>query len=118
MPKTKEIRPSVFSTRLAQLRQARQLTQAELAEQLGLNPSTVAYYEAVSKNPRLTTIQRIAEFFEVAPDYLLRENGEPSRKPESRLEKITADVRSLSAHKQREVCTLFEAIIKGYKPKA
>jgi len=116
MPKIKEQRPSVFARRLRQLRKARQLTQEELAEALGLAPSTIAYYEAIAKNPRLATLERIAAFFEISPDYLLSDEEQTRKRgPKSRVDRIASELRSMSAHKQREACFMVEAVIRAYK---
>ena len=116
MPKVKENRPSPFARRLIELRKARQLTQAELAEKLGMSTSGIAYYEATAKNPRLATIEKIAEFFGVSPDYLLStDDGPTKRGPPSRMDKIMEDFRNLSAYKQREVCKYFEIIVASFK---
>jgi transcriptional regulator with XRE-family HTH domain len=116
MPKIKEHRPSVFARRLRELRKARQLTQQELADALDLNPSTIGYYEAIAKNPRLATLERIAEFFDVSPDYLLSDKEEPKKRgPESRVDRIASELRSMSTNKQREACSMVEAVIRAYK---
>ena len=117
MPKLKEQKPSVFAQRLIELRNSNQLTQAELAEKLGMSTSGIAYYEATSKNPRLTTIQKIASFFEVSPDFLLSQDGDESKKrgPISRVDKISEDLRSLSAHKQKQACSMIETLISAFK---
>ena len=116
MPKIKEEKPSVLAQRLVELRKAHQLTQAELAEKLGMTTSAIAYYEAVARNPRLKTIQKLADFFEVSPDYLLSVGEGPKKRgPVSRIDRIAADLRTMSAHKQREACSLIEAVVKAYK---
>ena len=116
MPKIKEKKPSVFAKRLIELRKARQLTQAQLAEKLGMSTSGIAYYEATAGNPRLTTIKKIADFFQVSPEYLLSsDDGPKKRGPSSRVDKIADELRGLSIHKQREACHLVEILIQAIK---
>jgi Predicted transcriptional regulator len=54
-----------FATTLRQLREQAGLTQAELAEKLGVRQSAVSMYESGAREPNLTTIKEIADFFEV-----------------------------------------------------
>lgn len=117
MPKIKTDKPSVFARRLVELRKARLLTQAQLAEALGMSTSGIAYYEAVARNPRLKTIEKIASFFEVSPDYLLSEDGPRMEAPPTRIDKIVADLKTLSLHRQRQVCNCFEIILHVYLEK-
>lgn len=48
------------------LREARGLTQAELAEKLGISPSAMSMYEQGARNPRDEVKVKIAEFFDVS----------------------------------------------------
>jgi transcriptional regulator with XRE-family HTH domain len=57
---------------LAQLRQRAGLTQAELAERLGLlSPETISRYERGEREPRVSSLIRIAEVLGVSPEELL-----------------------------------------------
>ncbi len=80
-----------------------------------MTTSAIAYYEATARNPRLTTIQKIANFFEISPDYLLSEGIPKKRGPVSRIDKIAEDLRSMSAYKQRQACNLIESVLKLYQ---
>lgn len=60
-----------FSKRLVALRKERGLTQAELAEAIHSKRTTVSGYETEGKEPDLTTICFLAEYFDVSVDYLL-----------------------------------------------
>lgn len=55
---------SIGST-LRQLRESRQLTQAELARKVGVSTQTVSAWELDNKTPRLGKLKALAEFFEV-----------------------------------------------------
>ena len=57
--------------RLKELRQNRNITQGKLAEALNLARSTVAMYESGSSEPDFSTLQKIADYFNVSIDYLL-----------------------------------------------
>lgn len=60
-----------FSVRLKQLRSDKHLTQAQVAERIGVTPSMISAYESDLKVPGLDTIIRIANLFGVTVDYLL-----------------------------------------------
>lgn len=51
----------------------RSLTQAELAQLLGISPSTVGMYEQNRRKPDFKTLIKISEIFGVDVDYLLRD---------------------------------------------
>ena len=60
-----------FATRLKKLRNARQVTQQELADYLNVTRPTIAGYETKGKEPDYNTISMIASYFNVSIDYLL-----------------------------------------------
>src|SRR4028118_2228229 len=64
-----------FGTMLRKLRRAHGLTQGELAEQLGLDSHAhISNLERGRKIPSLTLVRRIARFFQIPIDRLLRSN--------------------------------------------
>ena len=60
-----------FSIRLKKLRQAKNLSQDQLAGLLSIDRSTVSAYEQSSRQPPLETLLRIADVFGTTTDYLL-----------------------------------------------
>lgn len=61
----------MFSHRLKQLREDLGLTQDELAKQLNLTQSTIAYYESGRKMPTLENAIIIAKLLNSSLDYLV-----------------------------------------------
>lgn len=58
--------------RLKELRDEKGLTQADLAEIVGINsPQSVGYYETGKRDMSTTCLMQLAEFFGVTTDYLL-----------------------------------------------
>jgi transcriptional regulator with XRE-family HTH domain len=55
-----------LSTNLRHLRRSHQLSQEELAQQLGLNRGNIASYENGSAEPKLCNLLKIARFFQVS----------------------------------------------------
>lgn len=60
-----------FSNRLIALRKERDLTQAQLAQRVHLQRSTLSGYETEGKEPNFETLCTLAEYFNVTTDYLL-----------------------------------------------
>ncbi|WHH58275.1 helix-turn-helix transcriptional regulator [Petroclostridium sp. X23] len=60
-----------FAKRLKELRLELNLTQSEFAEKINSTRSTIAGYETERKEPDYSTLQSIAEFFDVSVDYLI-----------------------------------------------
>ena len=62
-----------FGDRLRRLRKERDITQAQLAEVIGVVPSAVGKYERFPQAyPSVEALIKIAEYFSVSIDYLLR----------------------------------------------
>jgi transcriptional regulator with XRE-family HTH domain len=57
--------------RLAEMRERKGWSQAELAEALGVTQSAVGNWESGIRLPRPRTLQRLASLFGVTIDYLL-----------------------------------------------
>ena len=60
-----------FSKVLKKIRLNHNLTQAELAKQLGISRSAVGMYESGEREPDFETLEAIADFFNVDMNYLL-----------------------------------------------
>ena len=100
-----------FATRLKKLRNARNVTQQELADYLSVTRPTIAGYETKGKEPDYNTLFRIASFFDVSVDYLLSgrdypESLSPSVHPE--FEKLYDDYMILSQASREGIDILIE----------
>lgn len=62
--------PYDFGMTLKNLRKARGITQAQLAEMVYVTDSMISKYEANAASPTLETVQRMALVFNVSMDYL------------------------------------------------
>lgn len=60
-----------FGMRLKSLRNSQNLTQQQLANQLGVAKSIVSYYESGDRFPSYDVLVKIAYIFHVTTDYLL-----------------------------------------------
>ena len=62
---------NIFGERLKNLRQAKKITQQELADELGIAASTVGMYEQGRREPDRTTLLAMSSFFGVSVDTLI-----------------------------------------------
>lgn len=104
----------IFSKKLIELREARQMTQYDLADAIGMSRTMISYWEsAKGNNPTLETVEKIAEFFNVSPLSLLE--GEKSKNgktgPVSLLEAQVRRTKNLSTHKQKIIANMLKAFL-------
>ena len=84
---------SGFSKKLAALRRARKLTQAELAARLGISKSAVSMYERGNREPELVLLQAMADFFQVSVSSLLGREEDPLVNADPELTEYLAGLR-------------------------
>ena len=65
---------NVFGQNLTTLRKRVKLTRRELAEKLGINENTLTGYERDGHEPKYSILAKIADFFGVSTDTLIRAN--------------------------------------------
>ncbi|OFD09127.1 hypothetical protein BTGOE7_14050 [Bacillus thuringiensis] len=76
----------MFGNKLHSLRKERKLRQEDMAKHLGIARTTYAMYEQGNREPDYTTLQKLADFFNVSVDYLL------GRTDKGTDEKVNSDV--------------------------
>ena len=64
-----------FNEILKQIRNRDNLSQAELAQKLGVAKSTIGMYESGKREPDFETLESIADFFNVDMNFLLGRDG-------------------------------------------
>ena len=69
-----------FGERLKNLREEKQLSQKQLGKMLGLDQRTISTYESDDRFKNGDRLIKIADFFGVSIDYLLRDNNECNNK--------------------------------------
>lgn len=67
---------SVFSERLIELRKEENLSQKEVAKEIGVAVRAYQHYEYGEREPQLSTLVRIADFYDVSLDYLAGRSDE------------------------------------------
>ncbi len=88
-----------FSQRLKQLRTDKHLTQAQVADRIGVTASMVSSYETDIRLPSFEVMVRIADLFGVTVDYLL-----------CREDKRFLDISALSDKEAAVVCSMVEVL--------
>lgn len=91
----------MLGQRIAALRRHLGMSQAELAEKLGVSPSAVGMYEQERREPSLGGLVTISGIFGVTADYLL--TGKPVTKQDTAMMKATLFSASQRAQ-ARQLC--------------
>jgi transcriptional regulator with XRE-family HTH domain len=60
-----------FASRLRNIREKRELTQSELAQRSGMQPSAIAHFEAGRRKPSFDNARSLAKALEISADSLL-----------------------------------------------
>ena len=101
---------AVLGNRIQQFREARGLTQEELAHQAGISEKHISVLERGLKTPRLETFVTIANVLGVTPYQLLADETETGHY----LKAISEKVAPLSTEKQEKIykiiCTVTEEL--------
>lgn len=70
--------PSVFGDSLRKAREEKGLSQAELAEKAGLQPSAISHFESGRRSPSFDNLKRLADSLSVTVDFLLGRQPQPN----------------------------------------
>ncbi|NFI38762.1 helix-turn-helix transcriptional regulator [Clostridium botulinum] len=65
----------MLNERIKKLRKERDITQEELAKNIGVSTSMVGMYETNARKPSYEVLSKIAKYFRVSTDYLLGETN-------------------------------------------
>jgi transcriptional regulator with XRE-family HTH domain len=71
----------VFGVKLREAREAKKLSQADLAERTGLQPSAISHFETGRRAPSFDNLKKLADALEVSTDYLLGREVAPAPGP-------------------------------------
>lgn len=104
-----------FGTRLKKIRQAKEISQEELAKMIQTSRSNIANYETGKNMPSLDILNKLSQALNVSTDYLL---GNSSLDFELELAKIglsTKDMNTISEETKAEIKNFVEYIINKEK---
>ena len=99
--------------RVTQLRKARNITQIQLAEALGVSQQTVQSYEVGRRRVPVSTLRLLAKTLGVSLDELLAEGDHAPRKrgPVSQLQQHLERISQLPKPKQRMLFEMIDAVL-------
>ena len=70
---------SIFTDRLKECRKNINKTQRNVAVDLGMTDGSYQKYELGKNEPRMGTLNKLADYFDVSVDYLMGRSDEPKR---------------------------------------
>jgi transcriptional regulator with XRE-family HTH domain len=79
----------MFPQRLKQLRLEKGMNQTRLAQEMGVSQGTVARWETDVREPDNVMLRKLAEFFGVSIDYLLKDEHTPEMRLITRISKLS-----------------------------
>lgn len=98
--------------RIALLRKARDITQVQLAEVLGVSQQTVQAYEAGRRRVPVSALPVLARTLSVSLEELLGDKPSPRKRgPASRLQHHLERISQLPKPRQRMVMEMLEAVL-------
>lgn len=99
--------------RITQLRKARNITQVQLAEALGVSQQTVQAYEVGRRRVPVSTLRLLAKTLGVSLDELMAEGAHAPRKrgPVSQLQQHLERISQLPKPKQRMLLEMIDAVL-------
>jgi len=68
---------SIFSERLKLCRKTQNKTQKDIANSLGLTENGYQKYEISNREPKMETLNKLADYFGVSVDYLMGRTDNP-----------------------------------------
>lgn len=68
---------ATFSERIIQIKNEKQLMQKDIAANIGVHVRTYQYYEKGQKEPTLSVLLALANYFNVSLDYLVGRTDNP-----------------------------------------
>lgn len=104
---------SQFGTRLHAAREAKGLSQAQVADKLGIAQQSYAAWERRDVALRADQLQQIADVLGVSADHLLGQAAKPARAtgPVGRLRQVFESASKLPRHQQAKVAEFVEAFV-------
>ena len=70
---------STFSERILDLKASKNRKQKDIAAAIGVSVRAYQYYETAQKEPTLSVLIALADYFDVSLDYLVGRSDDPTR---------------------------------------
>lgn len=111
-----------FPDRLRAARELRKLSQSELAERAGFQPSAVSHFETGRRSPSFDNLKRLADALDVTTDYLLgrvdQPKGSPRRAAGPVVDKLFRDAEKMSQDDLDTLAGFADMLAKKNRPKS
>ena len=104
-----------FGEHLRKEREAKGLSQIELAEKAGLQPSAISHFELGRRSPSFDNLRRLADALNVTIDYLVGRQTEPQTAGPA-AEQLFRDFEKMSAQDQETVSSFARMLAAKNKP--
>lgn len=91
-----------FGSRLRKIRDDKGLSQSELAEKAGMQPSAISHFESGRRAPSFDNLKRLADALSLTVDYLLGRQADPQTAG-PKAEQLFRNFERLSADDQETV---------------
>ena len=101
----------MLSDILKDLRQRKDITQADLAEYLGITQQAVARWERNKSEPDLETLKTLANYFNVSTDYLLGNERNNSHDFSDDEKRLINEYRKLDVLKKQTLSSMLAFLI-------
>lgn len=105
----------MFQIRLKELREKAKLSQAALAQKIGVRQSTVGMWESGKNKPENAKLEALANLFQVSTDYLLGREEKPSAQGEGLKGKVISRLDDLSEAELQRVDDFLSGIQSVHK---
>jgi len=102
-----------FGERLYRLREQAGLTQAQIAEHLGISARAYAFWERESVSVKPEQIEQLAQILGVGVEDLLNGHGKKSRRggPTGKVRRVFEDVNALPRSRQQRIVAVVEDMV-------
>ena len=102
-----------FGERLYRLRERAGLTQAQIAEHLGISPRAYAFWERESVSVKPEQMERLAEVLGVGVEDLLNGHAKKSRRggPTGKVRRLFEEVNALPRSRQQRIIAVVEDMV-------
>lgn len=97
--------------KLKELRKEKGISLKELGAEMGVAESTMSLYENGKRQPDYETLLKLAEYFGVTVDYLLRGNNDEERLPEE-LVILNRNAKKMSPENRKKLLEMARVMFK------
>ena len=101
--------------RIIQLRKQQNLSQDDLAKQIGVSRTIIGNYERNANTPSIEVVLKLAKAFNVTVDFLIGE-GETASFDKDAVKRIE-DIEKLDADTKKHLFFLIDNVIQNFKTK-